>query len=1041
MNDQPLFRIKVHDTPIMIMADSGASINILDEKEYHRLTNRPKLEPSSVKIYGYRSKVPLRVLGKFHTTLESETKKLNAKLYVVEGSGGSLLSWKTSQELRLLQTIQQVKDLPSKPDTKGPANLIEEYDDLFHGLGKLKNYQVKLHIDEDVPPVAQPHRRVPFHVRKQLEEQLRRDEELGVIERIEGPTPWVSPIVVAPKPKSPGKVRVCVDMRQANRAVKRERHVTPTVKEMIGDLNGARVFSKLDLNQGYNQLELAPESRYITTFGTHMGLMRYKRLNFGISSAAEIFQNVIRETLEGIDGAMNISDDILVSGKTHEEHDQNLRAVFQRLREKGLTLNKSKCEYSKDRLEFFGYVFSKDGISPDPKKVEDVVNLHTPSTASEVRSLLGMTNYCSRFIPDYATKTEPLRKLTHKDQPWCWTAEHDRAVSQLKDALVTAPVTAYFDPEKDTEISVDASPVGLAAILTQVDPKTDEKHVITYASRSLTATEQRYSQTEREGLAVVWACEHLHLYVYGKPVTIYTDHKPLVSIYDNPSSKPPARIERWALRLQPYQVTVKYRRGDINPADYLSRHPTKHAAKTSRQQKVAEEYVSYLTANSTPKALKTQNIEAATQSDATLQAVAEAITKGDWHDAVKRPRVDASDFRLLERVKDELTVSASGNLILRGTRIVIPKSLQEHVVNLAHEGHQGLVKTKSLLREKVWFPNIDKLVETKVKSCGACSVATPESKREPLRMSPLPEAPWKELSVDFAELPNKEYLLLITDDYSRYPVVEIVKSTSATTVIPKLDKVFSEFGVPDIVRSDNGPPFNSKEFASFADDLGFKHRKVTPKWARANGEVERFVRTVKKVVKTAKLEHKNYKQELNRLLRNYRATPHSTTRVAPATALFGRPIKTKLPEMSTPCSDLEIRERDRTAKAKMKSHADNRRYVKPSTLKEGDMVFVKRDDSKKKSDTPYDPRPRTVVEKKGSMVTAEDSDGVPITRNSSFFKSVPSAEEKKEENATTEQKEVSADVAEPLKPDSTPPRRYPQRTRRQPVKFDDYVCG
>ena len=185
-----------------------------------------------------------------------------------------------------------------------------------------------------------------------------------------------------------------------------------------------------------------------------------------------------------------------------------------------------------------------DGISPDPKKVEDVVNLHTPSTASEVRSLLGMTNYCSRFIPDYATKTEPLRKLTHKDQPWCWTAEHDRAVSQLKDALVTAPVTAYFDPEKDTEISVDASPVGLAAILTQVDPKTDEKHVIAYASRSNTATEQRYSQTEREGLAVVWACEHLHLYVYGKPVTIYTDHKPLVSIYDNPSSKPPTRIER-----------------------------------------------------------------------------------------------------------------------------------------------------------------------------------------------------------------------------------------------------------------------------------------------------------------------------------------------------------------------------------------------------------------------------------------------------------------------------------------------------------------
>ena len=246
-----------------------------------------------------------------------------------------------------------------------------------------------MHIDEEAPPVGQPHRRVPFHVRKQLEEQLRRDEELGVIERIEGPTPWVSPIVVAPKPKPPGNVRVCVDMRQANKDVKSERLVTPTVEEMIGDLNGARVFSKLDLNQGYKQLELAPKSRYITTFSTHMGLMRYKRLNFGISSAAEIFQNVIRETLEGIDGAINISDDILVFGKTLQEHDQNLKAVFQRLREKGLTLNKRKCKFRKDKLEFFGYVFSKDGISPDPKKVADVVNLQTPSTASGVRSLLG----------------------------------------------------------------------------------------------------------------------------------------------------------------------------------------------------------------------------------------------------------------------------------------------------------------------------------------------------------------------------------------------------------------------------------------------------------------------------------------------------------------------------------------------------------------------------------------------------------------------------------------------------------------------------
>ena len=226
---------------------------------------------------------------------------------------------------------------------------------------------------------------------------------------------------------------------------------------MIGDLNGLRVFSKRDLNQGYNQLEVAAESRYITTFSTHLELMRFKRLNFGISSAAEIFQNTIRETLEGINGVLNISDDILVHGKTQEAHDQILRTVFERLRERGLTLYKNKCEYRKKKLELFGYVFSDEGISPEPNKIKDILQLHAPTSTFEVRSLLGMTNYCSRLIKDYATTTEPLRKLTHKNHHWEWTARHQHALAHLKTALASAPVTAYFGPEKETEISVDAS--------------------------------------------------------------------------------------------------------------------------------------------------------------------------------------------------------------------------------------------------------------------------------------------------------------------------------------------------------------------------------------------------------------------------------------------------------------------------------------------------------------------------------------------------------------------------------------------------------
>ena len=215
-------------------------------------------------------------------------------------------------------------------------------------------------------------------MRKKVEDELKRLEELDIIEKVDGPTPWVSPIVVAPKPKNPDEIRICVDMRLPNKAVKRERHITPTIDDIIVELTGAKVFSKLDLNSGYHQVELSPESRYITTFTTHVGLRRYKRLIFSISSAAEKFQAIIRDSLDELQGVKNISDDIIIYGKDQAEHDLRLRKVFERLREKNITLNKGKCEFNRDKVEFFGYVFSKDGISADPKKINGIKNAEPP---------------------------------------------------------------------------------------------------------------------------------------------------------------------------------------------------------------------------------------------------------------------------------------------------------------------------------------------------------------------------------------------------------------------------------------------------------------------------------------------------------------------------------------------------------------------------------------------------------------------------------------------------------------------------------------
>ena len=199
---------------------------------------------------------------------------------------------------------------------------------------------------------------------------------------------------------------MCVDMREANKALGREKHPMPTVDDLIADLNNSTVFSKMDLTNAYHQLELKESSRYITTFSTHAGLRRYKGLLFGVNAASETFQRTIADLLSDIPGARNLPDGIIVHGKTQAEHDKNLRKTLKRLQEKGAKLNREICKFSVNKLTFFGHVFSDKGISVNPEKIKSIVDTDPPKNVAEVRSFLSMTQYVSRFIPQYATLTE-----------------------------------------------------------------------------------------------------------------------------------------------------------------------------------------------------------------------------------------------------------------------------------------------------------------------------------------------------------------------------------------------------------------------------------------------------------------------------------------------------------------------------------------------------------------------------------------------------------------------------------------------------------
>ena len=956
-----------------VLIDSGASCNVMGQQTWELLKQKGincESRKSAKELFAYGGTEPLPTLGTFtaDVTLAGFGNGSNADFVVIEGDGRTLLGRETAEALNLLRIGPFQTN--SVDGGRSDGDVREKYKHLFGGVGLLKGYELKLHIDESVKPVAQQVRRIPFGLREKVDAKLDELLELDIIEEVpEGPSGWISPLVVVPK--SGGDVRVCVDMRRANEAIVRERHPIPTVEELLHDLNGSTVFSKIDLKWGFHQILLSEESRHITTFVTHRGLYRYKRLMFGVTSAPEKYQQIIRDVLRGCAGFANIADDLIVHGCDVEEHDKRLFAVLDRLSEVGLTVNGDKCEFRLSRLTFFGHELTSDGINPSEEKIAAIRDARSPKDASEVRSFMGLVQYSAKFMPDVASVAKPIQELTRKGIVFHWGKEQQTAFEELKRLITQTETLAYFKVGCRTRIIADASPVGLGAVLTQ--QQGEMWRVVSYASRSLTDVERRYSQTEKEALALVWACERFNMYVSGQSFELETDHKPLERVYSR-TSKPCARIERWVLRLQGYDFKVVYRPGKTNIADALSR------LNSLNQVDHGEDYdfVRAIAISCIPVALSPTEIEEASYFDEELTIVKSCVRSGDW---------DRCTLPSYAQVKDELCVY--GELLLRGTRIVVPKLLRDRVVRLAHEGHQGIVKTKYRLRSKVWWPGMDKEVEKFCKVCHGCQVTSGFNPPEPMSRVLPPSAPWQDCGADLlGPLPTGESILVVIDYYSRFLEVAILKSTTSAKVIEALAPMFARFGFPFSLRTDNGPQFVSEEFEAYLRANGIEHRKTTPLWPQANGEVERQNRSLLKCLQIAHLEGKNWRTELLVWLMAYRSTPQTTTGTTPCYMMFGHEVRSKLPELRGETVGVpgeEVRERDWSSKLKGKAYADLKRGATPKSIRVGDTVLLKAEKTNKLS-TNFNPAPFKVVQRTGTEVTLRSEAGVQVKRNTAFVK-------------------------------------------------------
>ena len=886
----------------------------------------------------------LQVLGTCDVDMECRGVRSSVKVYVVP-HGCAIMGLDLMQKFNVNVVANEVCNVTG-PSDQGAPEMESGHLGTFPADGSvlqepqpgvIQRYQHRVMVNPAVCPVRQPLRRLPLAIREEVSACLVELEKAGVIERVQA-SQWVSPIVVGRKRN--GQIRLCVDLRQVNRAVVTDGYPIPHMEEILHRLQGSNVYSVIDLKDAYHQVDLHPDSRDLTTFITHDGLFRYTRCPFGLASSGPAFQSIMCDMLKGVKGVEVYLDDIVVHGASKGEHDRRVFEVLNVLRSHKVKVNEAKSVFGVSSVSFLGLRVSCNSVQLDPERIAPLLNAEIPDSPAKLRSFLGSVSFYARFIPGFSTLVEPLRALLRQDE-FQMTKEAIKLVGQVKARIAQSPSLALFDPALPTIVTTDASEVGLGAYLSQRHGQ--EERVIAYASRVLSSAERSYSAVEKEALSAVWAVEKWHTFLWGRRFLLRTDNQALLTIFGpKGSNRAGRRIARWEARLMSYSFDVSYvKSADNVVADGLSRLPVVDDSWWDDD----EMEIALICGQA---AVTQDELRSAAATDEDFQAVTSAVQSGRWPHSRNVP----PQLRAYYQVRCEL--SSADSLLFRGHRLVVPSILRKRLIDLAHEGHQGQVRTKQRLRERSWWPAMDREVEQSLSECSVCAAHSKSSVlcSPPLQAIPLPGGAWQDLQLDIigplsGGHPQYRFGLVLVDRYSRWPEVAFTCNATSASVIDFLEGVFTREGYPERLHTDNGPQFCSEEFQRFLRTGGIRHLRSSPYSPQTCGMVERLNRTVKDAVATARALGQSVATYVRSFLGSYRSTPHPGTGRSPFELLRGRVMRTPLDVMPPePVKDPPVREHSERYQSAYQQRYDRGKKRQLPSWQPGDWVRVRVPNSK-----------------------------------------------------------------------------------------------